>query len=170
MECLLCGKNYINLGVHLRHKHHADPADYKEQFGLMKTMPLVDADLSEHISKSAKRRLLDPDYRREVTERCLVNAKNNIGVPPGEMSNAGRNKLSKRNAETHAERLAELAPVVASILEEKKTILDVRRGIGMGRNAVLKIVKSGKANYRKDVALAVGTQRRVASRMNKRGA
>ena len=79
MKCLLCNKNYINLGVHLRHKHQVDPNDYKEEFGILKTTPLVDKELSEHMSKKAKLRLLDDDYREEITQRCLKIAKNNIG-------------------------------------------------------------------------------------------
>ena len=165
MECLLCGKNYINLGVHLRHKHHADPADYKEQFGMMKTTPLVDVELSEHISKSAKRRLLDPDWLAETTARCKENAAKNIGKPPAEYSQAGRDKVADRNRKTHAQRLDKLAPVVAEILRTKKTILDVRRDIGMGSNAVMKIVKMGKAVYSKDVARIVGTERRELAKI-----
>jgi len=38
--------------------------------------------------------------------------------------------------------------------------LGVRRDIGMGSNAVMKIVKMGKATYSKDVARIVGTERR----------
>ena len=164
MECLLCNKNYINLGVHLRHKHHVDPADYKEEFGMMKTTPLVDADLSEHISKSAKRRLLDPDWLAETTERCKENAAKNIGKPAAEYSQAGKDKVAERNRKNHADRLNKLAPIVEKILREKKTLLDVRREIGMGSNAVMKIVKMGKASYSKDVARIVGTERRELSK------
>ena len=160
MKCLWCGKNYINLGVHLRHKHHVDPANYKEEFGMMKTMPLVDADLSEHMSKAMKRRLLDVDYLAETIARCKENAVKNIGKPPAKQSLAGKAKVSERNRKVHANRLNKLAPVVAEILAKKKTLIDVRRAIGMGPNAVKKIVNMGKAEYSKDVARIVGTERR----------
>lgn len=160
MECLLCGKNYINLGVHLRRKHHVDPADYKEEFGMMKTTPLVDADLSEHMSKSMKRRLLDADYLAGAIEKCKENAVKRIGKPAPEYSLAAKAKVSERNRKNHADRLNKLAPIVAGILAKKKTLVDVRREIGMGAHAVWKIINMGKAEYSKDVARIIGTERR----------
>lgn len=144
----------------MRHKHHVDPADYKEEFGMMKTTPLVDAELSEYISKFAKRRLLDPDWLAESTARCKENAAKNIGKPPAEHSQAGKDKIADRNRKNHAQRLDKLAPIVSEILKTKKTLLDVRRDIGMGREAVMKIINMGKATYSKDVARIVGTERR----------
>ena len=143
MKCLLCDKVYINLGVHLRHKHHVDPADYKEQFGMMKTTPLVDEWLSHRISKSIKQRLLDPAWLAETTARCKENAANRIGMSAAEYSQAGRDKVADRNRKNHADRLDRLAPVVAKILREKKTLADVTREIGMGGNAIWKIIKMG---------------------------
>lgn len=165
---MLCGKDYINLGVHLRHKHKMSPSDYKEDFGLMKTTALVDKELSDHISKSIKTRLLDPDYKAELTEICRLNSKKNIGRK-NEMSFAGKANLSARNAENHKKRLLSLAPVVDKILREKKTLTDVRKEIGMGAPAVKKIIAMGKAVYDLDIALAVGTERRIASRAKNKG-
>ena len=164
MKCLLCDKDYINLGVHLRHKHHVDPADYKEQFGMMKTTPLVDESLSHRLSKSMKQRLLDPDWLAETTARCKENAANGVGISPAEYSQAGRDKVADRNRKNHADRLNRLAPVVAKILKEKKTLADVKREIGMGGHAIWKIIKMGKAVYSKEVAALVATERRVLSR------
>lgn len=168
MECLLCGGNYINLGVHLRHKHHADPDDYRNEFCLMKTTALVDKELSDRMRKSAKARMLDPNYKSTMQSICLENARKNIWVTPSEMSIAGKEKLSKRNKEAHSKRLYKLAPVVNKILTEKRTIVDVRREIGMGRDAVMKIVSKGLAAYDKKSALIIGTKRRVESRMKNR--
>ena len=164
MKCELCGKDYVNLGVHLRHKHKVDPDDYREEFGILRVTPLVDQALSEHIRAQIKIRLRDPDYKEEATARCLENAAANRGKPGPGMSKAGKESLARRNAEANARYLNEMAPVVAKILDEKKTVLDVRRDIGMGANAVKSIVRLGKAVYDKDVAAIVATQRRVAAR------
>jgi len=163
MKCLLCGRDYVNLGVHLRHKHHVDPVDYKKQFGMMKTTPLVDESVSHRISKSAKQRLLDPDWLAESTARCKENATRRIGIPAAEYSQAGRDKVADRNRKNHADRLNRLAPVVEKILREKKTLADVTREIGMGTNAIWKIIKMGKAVYSKEVSALVATERRVLS-------
>jgi len=167
MRCLLCGKDYIALGVHLRHKHAVDPDDYRDEFGILRTTPLVDDDLSTHLSAAAHRRLEDPDHREEVAQRCRENAAANKGMPGPGMTRAGKAALAKRNAENNVAYLKSRAPKVAAILREKKTLLDVRRAIGMNPKAVKAVVKMGEAAYSKDTALVVATQRRVASRMSK---
>jgi hypothetical protein len=111
-----------------------------------------------------KQRLLDPDWLAETTARCKENAANGIGISPAEYSQAGRDKVADRNRKNHADRLNRLAPVVAKILKEKKTLADVKREIGMGGHAIWKIIKMGKAVYSKEVAALVATERRVLSR------
>jgi len=166
MKCLLCGKEYIALGVHLRHKHQVDPVDYREEFGLLKTAPLVDDSLSKQISDSATMRMKDPEYKEYMSDICRRNAKKNIGTTPSEMSKAGREKLSKRNKEANELYLKKKAPLVEKILRDKKTLLDVRNQTGMGREGVKRIVSMGLATYNKKDALIIGTHRRVQSRLN----
>jgi hypothetical protein len=170
MKCELCGRQYIALGVHLRHRHAVDPDDYREEFGILRTTPLVDEDLSAQLSAGAKRRLQDDEYKAEVQARCRDNADANKGKPAPGMTRAGKAALAKRNAEANAEYLRQQAPKVAKVLREKKTMLDVRRDLGMGREAAKKIVAMGEAAYSKEVAAVVATQRRVASRLRNRGA
>ena len=43
-------------------------------------------------------------------------------------------------------------------------VADVKREIGMGGNAIWKIIKMGKAVYSKEVSALVATERRVLSR------
>ena len=165
MRCELCGKNYVALGVHLRHKHKVDPDDYRDEFGILRVTPLVDAVLSETISAAAKIRLKDADYLAECKERCKENAGNRLGK--GGMSVEGKRQLAERDRKNHLKYLVSKAPEVRKILAEKKTIHDVRRDLGMGPSATKKIIGMGLAQYDKEIALIVGTQRRVASRMRK---
>lgn len=159
MKCQLCGKEYIALGVHLRHKHHVDPDDYRDEFGILRTTPLVDDDLSQHISESAKRRMLDADYKAEVQERCRQNAANNKGRPAPGMTRAGKAALAKRNTEANDKYLKRQAPAVADVLRKKKTFLDVRRELGVGDVAAKKIVAMGLAGYEKKTAIAEAVRR-----------
>jgi len=169
MKCELCGRQYIALGVHLRHKHKVAPDDYREEFGMLRATPLIDDDLSEHLSAAAKRRLLDDEYKAEVQSRCRDNATALKGTSHG-MTRAGKAALAKRNTEANVEYLRKQAPKVAKILRDKKTLLDVVRDIGMSAVTAKKIVAMGEASYSKKIALVVGTQRRVASRLRNRGA
>lgn len=159
MKCEICGRSYIALGVHLRHKHQVDPDAYREEYGILRTTPLVDDDLSEQISKSAKRRLLDPEYKAEVQARCHANAEKNKGKPSAGMTRAGKAALAQRNADTNIAYLKRQAPLVAKVLREKKTLTDVRRDLGVGAVAAKKIVLMGLAEYDKDTAIAAIPQR-----------
>lgn len=150
MKCELCGKDYIALGVHLRHKHQVAPADYREEYGLMKTTPLVSDDLSKQLSAGAKARLLDPDYLLETQERCRANAK--LTKPPFEMSEAGKQRLANVNMDNNRQYLKGKASPVANIIANEKTAVDVRRRIGMGANAVKAITAMGLAAYDVDEA------------------
>lgn len=167
MKCLICGKNYIALGVHIRLKHKIDPADYKEEFGMMKTTPLCDADLSEHMRKNLKQRLLDPDYLAESIARCKENRFNRVDKPPIIQSQASKNKLIERNKKRFADRLDKLIPIVVEILKTKKTVIDVCRDIGMGQHTVKKIINSGKAEYSVEEARRIGHERRALTMANK---
>lgn len=139
MKCELCGRQYIALGVHLRHKHAVDPDEYREEFGILRTTPLVDEDLSAHLSIQAKRRMLDDEYKAEVTERCKDNAAANKGRPSPAMTRAGKAALAKRNTEANAEYLLTQAPIVGAVLRHKKTLLDVQRALGTSRAVTKKI-------------------------------
>jgi hypothetical protein len=147
MKCELCGRQYIALGVHLRRKHAVDPDDYREEFGILRATPLVDEDLSEHLSHEARRRLQDVEYKAEVQAQCRANANANKGKPAPGMTRAGKAKLAKRNAEVNAEYLKRQAPAVAAVLREKKTMADVRKATGTGATAGKKMAAIAGIEY-----------------------
>lgn len=147
MKCELCGRQYIALGVHLRHKHAVDPDDYREEFGILRTTPLVDEDLSEHLRACQKRAMQDADYKAAATQRCKDNADANKGKPAPGMTRAGKAALAKRNAEANAEYLKQQAPAVAKVLREKKTMRDVAKALGTGPTAGKKMAAMTGIEY-----------------------
>ena len=162
MKCEICGRDFIALGVHVRHKHHVAPADYKEEFGLLKTAALADSDLSERLRRGALMRLKDADYRDEVTEQCKLNAKESAGRAY-EMSDAGKALLSDRNRARNKEYLRAKAQVVAPIIDERGTSLDVRRAIGVGHAAVQRMASMGLVTYERQRAVDERSARAAAT-------
>lgn len=163
MKCELCGRQYIALGVHLRHKHHVDPDDYREEFGILRTAPLVDDELSEKISASAKRRMQDEDYKAEFQAICRKNAEAKKGKPAPGMTRAGKAALAKRNTEANAEYLKSRAPEVAKILGEKKTMRDVAKALGVGPKAGKKMAAIAGVEYSKASAKEERDKRAAAT-------
>lgn len=98
MKCEICGRDYIALGVHIRRKHKVDPDDYRDEFGILHTTPLVDDDLSKQLSALMKVRLQDEEYMEEVTERCKKNGSARKGENGYGMTAQGKAALAKRNA------------------------------------------------------------------------
>ena len=98
MKCNICGREYVALGVHIRLKHQIDPDDYRDEYGILRTTPLVDPDLSDAIRKSANARLLDEDYRQECVEACKANGAAMRGKPGFGMTKQGKEALANRNA------------------------------------------------------------------------
>ena len=98
MKCNICGREYIALGVHVRHKHQTDPDDYRDEFGILRTTPLVDEELSEIIRALAKNRMKDEDYKSEMTEKCKKNGASRKGKKGYGMTPQGKAALSERNS------------------------------------------------------------------------
>jgi hypothetical protein len=163
MKCNICGREYIALGVHLRHKHKIDPDDYREEFGILRTTPLIDEDLSAHLSAGMKRRLQDDDYKAAVQARCRDNADANKGKPPPSMTRAGKAALAKLNTEANAEYLNQQAPKVAKVLREKGTMLDVRKATGTGPTAGRKMAKIAGVAYTGEAAKIERDKRAAAT-------
>lgn len=147
MKCEICGKNYIALGVHVVVKHGVSTEDYREEFGLMKTAPLVDADLSDHMSKMAKLTFAARgiDEQGEIRERCKANAKNQDAGRT--MSDAGKIALAGRSRERNKIYLTSRANEVTEALKENKSYASVRKQLGIGRNAVLGMRNLGLVKY-----------------------
>lgn len=163
MKCELCGRQYIALGVHLRHKHHVDPDDYREDYGILRTTPLVDEELSEQLRMGQKQAMQDADYKAAATQRCKDNAKANKGKPPPLMTRAGKAALAHRNVKANAKYLEQQAPKVATILREKKTMLDVRKTLGIGPTAAKKMAALMDVEYTKHLAKTERDKRAAAT-------
>jgi hypothetical protein len=147
MKCEICGREYIALGVHIRHKHKMDLADYRAEFGLLQTRALVDDALSEYLSKCAKERLLDSEYKAEVSIKCRENAKANIGSHRSTMSNAGKAQLAVRNSERNDVYLRDKAPRVAQVLNAGGSISDAMKETGSGRFPAKKMAELAGIAY-----------------------
>ena len=163
MKCEICGKQYIALGVHLRHKHKIDPDDYRQEFGLLMATPLADDWLCERIRESQISRLKDPEYKSEVTERCLSNAKANIGKPGAGMTRAGKESIAASDKVRNEAYLAKQSDVVAKVLMEKGTMLDVRKVTGSGPTAAKKMAAIAGVKYTKESAKIVRDKRAAAT-------
>lgn len=163
MKCELCGRQYIALGVHLRRKHSVDPDDYREEFGILRTTPLVDEDLSALLIAGAKRRLQDDDYKAEVQAICRKNADAKKGKPGPGMSRAGKAALAKRNTEANEKYLKQHAPEVARVLMEKKTMRDVAKALSIGPTAGNKMAAMAGIEYTAQSAKAERNKRAAAT-------
>jgi len=140
MKCEICGKQYVALGVHLRHKHQVDPDDYRDEHGILRTTPLVDEDLSNHLSACAKNRLHDDDYLSEMQSQCRTNAESKRGRTGPGMTRAGKAALAKRNTEANEKYLrSEKAQMVAELLRKNQTMFDVWKTLGVGPTAAKKM-------------------------------
>jgi hypothetical protein len=168
MKCLICGKEYIALGVHIRRKHQIDPDDYREEFGMLRTAALVDDELAKTLSTHMKRRLADPEYLSEAQERCHANAKKLVGKPGPGMSDAGKAMIADRNKARNALYLQSRTEEVAGILLEHKSIHAVRKALGMGTDATKAIIAQFKTGYSKDAALDLRLQQATATQHAKR--
>ena len=151
MICLICGKNYIALGVHVRHKHHVAPEDYREEFGLLKTAALADDSLRNQLRVGQLRAMQDPEYLAVAQTQCIANAASNSSRM-SEMSPAGKELLATRNTQRNSAYLLGKAQAVSGILETQQTKLAVRRSLGMGTAAVNKLIALGEAPYSKEAA------------------
>ena len=163
MKCNICGREYIALGVHLRHKHKIAPAEYKEEYGMLLATPLVDDWLSERIRSSQQSRLKDPEYKAEVTDRCRANAAKNAGKPGAGMTRAGKESIAKSDKARNQKYLEAQSAVVAEVLREKGTMLDVRKATGTGPIAGRKMAKIAGVSYTRESAKIERDKRAAAT-------
>jgi hypothetical protein len=139
--CRLCGRTFVALGVHLRHKHAVDPDDYRDEYGILRGAPLVSEALSQHLSAAATRRLEDEDYKAEVADRCRENAKALKGRPGPGMTKQGKAALAGRNSAANAAYLNQRASDVAPLLGPSTTVHDICRSAAMSPGAVKKVLR-----------------------------
>lgn len=163
MKCNICGREYIALGVHLRHKHKVDPDDYREEYGMLLATPLVDEWLSKRLSSNQQSRLQDPEYKTELANVCRANAMNNVGKPGAGMTLAGKESIAKSDKARNQKYLEKQAVIVAEVLREKGTMLDVRMATGTGATAGRKMAKIAGVAYTRESAKIIRDQRAAAT-------
>lgn len=128
----------------MKHKHGICAKDYKAEFGMLLTSPLVHEEISQAIRESAKRRLDDPDYMAEVVERCKENSKANKGMRLESMrSEAAIELLVKRNKERNDKYLLSMAEKVQEALNRTGFMSHVARELNMGVETIRGMAKRG---------------------------
>lgn len=168
MRCNLCGKEYAALGVHLHRKHKVDLNDYREEYGMLRTAPLVDPWLSERMRDSQVARLKDPEYTAELVARCVENSVRKLGAntPGFVMSSEGKARLVRRNAARNAARLSTITPLVHDAWANNAcTLLDVRASTKTGPLVAKRILGS---SYDKGAAIEERQRRGTAALNEKR--
>lgn len=143
LKCAICGEEFWALGVHVKHKHGICAKDYKTEYGHLLSKPLVHSEISAALSDSAKRRLLDPDYKREVVERCKGNAEANKSKPGHRSSEAAKELLRLRNTARNEEYLQSIAARVQASLDKTGFISRTARELGVAFSTVSGMAKRG---------------------------
>ena len=148
MKCLICGGEYVNLGVHAKHKHGLLADEYRLEFGLLMTQPLVDAELSEHLSRMARIGIAaSPGRKADLARRCRENAALALGGKlDSRFTEASRAAIAKSNVRRNDDYIRKIAPGVKMILATQKTKLDVTRLLGVGAGAIGRAVGVGDSN------------------------
>ncbi len=163
MKCELCGRQYIALGVHLRRKHKVDPDDYREQYGMLRAVPLVDDWLSDRFKERQHQRLKNPEYKEELQNHCVSMSKKNIGRPNAGMSLVGKKSIAEHDKRRNEAYLIKQSVHVARVLQEKGTMLDVRRDTGTGATAGKKMAEIAGVAYSRESAKIERDKRAAAT-------
>ena len=98
MQCMICKKRFRFLGGHMRPAHGIMLQEYRIQFGILLGTPLMDNELCVARSDKLKQLMADPDYKAEVVERCIANAKAMIGKTTNGMTDAGKKSLARHRS------------------------------------------------------------------------
>lgn len=167
MKCLICGREYVALGVHIRHTHKISPAEYKEEHGMLMATPLVDDWLSDSLRANQLSRLKDPEYKSELVGRCKANAAGSVGKPGVGMTRAGKESIARHDKERNKQYLVKQAVVVAAVLREKGTMLDVRKATGTGPVAGRKMAEIAGVSYTRESAKIERDKRNAATQRAK---
>ncbi len=144
LKCAICGGEFWALGVHVKHKHGICAKDYKTEYGLLLTQPLVHQEISESLRDSMQRRLTDPEYKAEVTERCQENAKSNKGKRvESSPSPAAAELLALRNKARNEKYLGSMADKVQEALDRTGFISHAARELQMGPQTIRAMAQRG---------------------------
>lgn len=168
MKCEVCGRDYVALGVHVKHKHGITAREYKVQFGMLMTQPLVDSDLSEHLSRAAIRRMTDPEEHAICAELCRMNAATMKGKKLDcEFGPAARARIASSNSSRNDAYLRTMAPKVSKLIDAGGAINDVKGCFGMGGAAVRRMIEMGLVSCQPEHSKAVQAKRFKATQAKK---
>ena len=143
LKCAICGDHFWALGVHVKHKHGICAKDYKAEYGLLFTQPLVHQEISEALRDGMKRRLADPDYKAELTMRCKEIAEANKSKHGHGLSEAGRDLLRSRNTARNEQYLQSKAACVQAVLDKTGFISRAAQELGMASATIKGMVRRG---------------------------
>lgn len=159
MKCLVCGKNYIAVGVHAKHKHGLTANEYRREFGLKLSQPLVDTDLSEHLSRMQRNLLrVDPERKSRCVERCLENAAKCIGTstPRPDLPTISRSCIAGSNTRRKLAYYEEKKDEVARAYLIHGSVHHARASIGMSGTTMKAIMTLSGVTHNKDMSKALG--------------
>lgn len=164
MICQICGKNYIALGVHVKVKHGVELADYRHEFGLLKTAPLVDDELSAHLSRTAKITFAtrSAEEQQGIRERC-VEINKIATAAPKTLSDVGRAQLSARNSERNHAYIHSKKDDVARCLKRNQFVSEVHKATGVSSGTIRKMAANGLVVYDKEALAAARVKLAVAT-------
>jgi hypothetical protein len=129
MICLICGKNYINLGVHVN-KKHMDCKEYKYMFNIPLTTPLAEKELCDSLSVGALKRLESTEYLDSLKKRCVENSKI---APRGKVKLPASSKkhLIEMNRKTGECYRKKMIPIIKNDYMEGMTPIAIQRKHGV---------------------------------------
>lgn len=144
MQCKICNKNYRNLGVHVQ-KKHMPCDDYKREFNIPLTTPLMDADLRELFSVSASQRLENPAWREQCMSACAANSKAVKGkkLGPRDLPPASKKHLIEMNKKTGESYRQHMAPIVRVDYMAGLTPMEIHRKHGVCGQTLRDWVRAG---------------------------
>ncbi len=87
LKCLVCGKGFKGLNVHVLRTHHMTADDYKQKFGIPVTYGLVCAPTLQRLSAAMKEREAQLEPQEKISARGVATqgVKSGPKRPPNEV-------------------------------------------------------------------------------------
>lgn len=144
LECMICKGKYWALGVHVKHKHGISASDYKREFGLLASTPLVHEEISEAAKASIHRQLSNPDRREEMRQICIKNAGQKYASGGGWMGSAGKAKITESNRRRNDAYLLSVKDKVQKYIDEEwVSYKKARQDLKMSHATIKKMILLG---------------------------
>lgn len=146
MDCLICQKQYRNVGAHVVKTHKMTCNEYRLMFNLKLMTPLVDPDVSEMLSASALQRMQDPEW----LAKCIGNVtktkggRGKVDLPP-----ASKKHLVDMNRRTGESYRKQMIPVIRDDFIAGMPPLQIQKKHGVSPMTLRDWVKAGFLPERK---------------------